>query len=605
MAKTSDELTSEAKEVLEQIVASIEIKDPDNTMSKSETPKMTKEKALIQKLQDEKKELQDQIKELEEMKDVNTEKHIHLRNLRAKKREVSKELQIALEKIEEEKYEELHKKKTEEKKTKSNEEREKIFGKTLDDKLKPTEENEKTFTRNFNMFGKYRDAIKSLKDEIKQLMSRDSSEMTSQQIDERDLVVQAKISTMKTMAKEYEKHYHELTMVGEEKQIKYLIDNFTSVMEIIHGLEAFVKQEEETKKKKLALAKSETLESVKLEKFSGQGENRYLKYYIWYTEFSELVMKKEYSDSVKLKFLKQYTEKEAHDLVKNYHHPQELLVAFEILDEHYGKPSMVIRVSLRNLRTMETVRSINDVKANRNLLSKINTNISTLKCYNFDLEGDDIENSSFLIEMEEKIPHLAYTKWEEEKVKIKAEGEEISIEGFIKFYTNLINIEEKAQYIRKQSKPAEGNKPGFRKTNSYYASMRSPSNDQKKNNLGATPPKKDYNRGGAKGNFQRQGNAAQTPGNGGLSTPRYCIFCETNTHDTGFCKISKYTADYKTQQCQKHNACYMCFKTSEHKANTCPKIMKCFLCPRMNYFNNHSRQEINDYYKRKKKQPKQ
>ena len=51
---------------------------------------------------------------------------------------------------------------------------------------------------------------------------------------------------MKTMAKEYEKHYHELTMNGEEKQIKYLIENFTSVMEIIHGLEAFVKQEEET-----------------------------------------------------------------------------------------------------------------------------------------------------------------------------------------------------------------------------------------------------------------------------------------------------------------------------------------------------------------------
>ena len=73
--------------------------------------------------------------------------------------------------------------------------------------------------------------------------------MTSQQIDDRDLFVQAKISTMKTTAKEYEKHYHELTMVGEEKQIKYLIENFTSVMEIIHGLEAFVKQEEETKKK--------------------------------------------------------------------------------------------------------------------------------------------------------------------------------------------------------------------------------------------------------------------------------------------------------------------------------------------------------------------
>ena len=224
--------------------------------------------------------------------------------------------------------------------------------------------------------------------------------MTTQSIEERDLLVQAKISTMKTIAKEYEKHYHNLTMIGEEKQIKYLIGSFTKVMEIIHGLEASIKQEEEVKKKKLALAKSETLESIKIEKFSGQGDNKYLKYYIWYTEFSEKFseMKKKYSDNVNLKFLKQYTEKDAHDLVKNYHHSQELTVAFEILDDHYGKPSMVIRESLRNLRMMETVRSLNDVKANRALLIKINTNISTLKCYNFDLEGDDVENNSFLIE---------------------------------------------------------------------------------------------------------------------------------------------------------------------------------------------------------------
>jgi len=105
------------------------------------------------------------------------------------------------------------------------------------------------------------------------------------------------------------------------------------------------------------------------------------------------------------------------------------------------------------------------------------------------------------------------------------------------------------------------------------------------------------------GNFQRQGNGAQSPGNVGLSTPIYCIICETNAHGTGFCKISKYTADYKTQQLQKHNACYICYKTSEHKANTCPKLMKCFLCPRMHHFNNHSREEINNYHI-KKKQPK-
>ena len=563
--------------------------------------KMTEEDKLTQKLLEEKREIQEQIEEIQEKREVSTEKQIYLRSLRAKKQDITRELRILLERKSEEKYEKAYKKKVEEERSKAEVEVNTIFRDTTD-VMKPNKDTQQAFVRDFNMFGKYKDTINELRKEIHQLMARDTSEMTQHIIDDRDLMIQAKISTMKTIAKEFEKHYHNLTMVGEERQIKYLIDNFTNVMESIHGLEASVKQEEEIKKKKLALVKSETLESVKLEKFSGQGENRYLKYFIWYSEFSELVMKKEYSDSVKLKFLKQYTEKDAHDLVKNYHHSQELTTAFEILDEHYGKPSMVIRESLRNLRMIETVKSINDVKANRALLSKINTNISTLKCYNFDLEGDDVENSSFLIEMEEKIPHIAYTKWEEEKIRLKAEEEEISIEGFIKFYTNLINIEEKAQYIRKQARPYEAsNTKPVKNVNLYHATIKPTQPNQKINNFKEQQSRRDNFQGKIKGNFQGQINGAQHSAKGGPSTPRYCIFCETNTHDTGFCKIAKYTAEYKTQQCQKHNACYMCFKTSEHKANTCPKIMKCLLCPRMHHFNNHTRQEINEYYNKKKK----
>ena len=79
--------------------------------------KMTKEEVLIQKLQDEKKELQDRIKDIKEKKGVNTEKSIHISNFRPKKREISKKVRIAEEKIEEEKYDEFQKKQTEEKKT--------------------------------------------------------------------------------------------------------------------------------------------------------------------------------------------------------------------------------------------------------------------------------------------------------------------------------------------------------------------------------------------------------------------------------------------------------------------------------------------------------
>ena len=74
--------------------------------------------------------------------------------------------------------------------------------------------------------------------------------------------------------------------------------------------------------------------------------------------------------------------------------------------------------------------------------------------------------------------------------------------------------------------------------------------------------------GKIKGDFRGQIDDAQNTGRGELSTPRYCIFCETNTHDNGFSRIAKYTTDLITEQCKKHNACYMCFKTSEHKPSS-------------------------------------
>ena len=318
-----------------------------------------------------------------------------------------------------------------------------------------------------------------------------------------------------------------------------------------------------------------------------------------------MILKREYSDCIKLKYLKQYTEKDAHDLVKNYHHGKELIIAFKTLDNHYGKPSMVIRESLRNLKTMDTVRTIHDIKANRKLLSTINTNISTLRCYNFDIEGSDVENSTFLIEMEEKIPHLVFIKWEEEKIRKRENGEDINIETFISFYTNIINIEENAQYLRKPSRSDD-------RGQSHRGQEKAP---MLHNNVKKTPYKKPWNKntygkdnaGGR--NFPQKGkeydqNYTPNPSAGGVSYPKYtqfCIFCENNTHNTGYCKAGKHTANFKADQCKKHNACFMCFRTTEHKASTRPRQMKCLLCPKTHHFNNHTRSEINNYHSKNKK----
>ena len=70
--------------------------------------------------------------------------------------------------------------------------------------------------------------------------------------------------------------------------------------------------------------------------------------------------------------------------------------------------------------------------------------------------------------MEEKTPHIEGTKWYEEK----GDEDETSIKGFISFETNLINIEETVQFLRKQGKLNDINKPEVENINSYITSRK-------------------------------------------------------------------------------------------------------------------------------------
>ena len=291
----------------------------------------------------------------------------------------------------------------------------------------------------------------------------------------------------------------------------------------------------------------------------------------------------------------------------------ELISAFKELDEHYGRGDMVIRESLRNLKKIVPVKNIADIRANRNILSIINTNISTLKCYNFDLEGNEVENSTFLIEIEEKVPHKIYIKWEQEKASMKRLGQQVTIQRFLDLYTEYLNIEENAQYLRRPGRNEEkGNNQKPYKAQLFqttYKVNKKPNQTTKPGIWKKKPPntfgnwkKNQYNKGNQKGfnrNKEKETGQKRTP----FQTkpwPKYCIFCETNTHLTGYCTMKKYTTTYKEDKCRKHNACYMCFQTTEHRAETCPKRLKCLICPRVHHFNMHEREKVEEYYKKKK-----
>ena len=94
-------------------------------------------------------------------------------------------------------------------------------------------------------------------------------------------------------------------------------------------------------------------------------------------------------------------------------------------------------------------------------------------------------------------------------------------------------------------------------------------------------------------NWQRHNDAS-------INKTLYCVFCEiSGSHNTGWCKVQKYTKAYKEGKLLKHNCCFSCLKTTDHKADTCPYRKECGICKRFHHWNLHARSDVIKYYKTK------
>ena len=69
-------------------------------------------------------------------------------------------------------------------------------------------------------------------------------------------------------------------------------------------------------------------------------------------------------------------------------------------------------------------------------------------------------------------------------------------------YTNLVNIEEQAQYVRKQSKQNDNYKQAVRNIIYYYDSIKQPAHEQKRSDYGNQPAKGNNSKGKARNIYQ-------------------------------------------------------------------------------------------------------
>ena len=164
---------------------------------------------------------------------------------------------------------------------------------------------------------------------------------------------------------------------------------------------------EESEKKRLALWKFEQLEGLKITKFNGSGDNRFLQNYSFYSQFTELFMDKLYLDSSKLRYLKQYLDGDAKEIVKNYHCGTELAAVFKATYDQYGRAEIVIRECIKSIQKLLPFKSEMDIKGPKHFLYKLTTNLYTLKVYKFDIETS-VE--TFMLTIEAKLDRESFLK---------------------------------------------------------------------------------------------------------------------------------------------------------------------------------------------------
>ena len=258
--------------------------------------------------------------------------------------------------------------------------------------------------------------------------------------EEKQLEINSKIETLKSFLQEYQKRNNELQLIADVKDTPKLLNNLENILDTANLIFCKIKSNDEKMKQKMALAKSEQLEGMKLSKFTGTGEQKFLNYYSFYQELNELVLSKPYSDSTKLRYLKQYVENDAKEIIKNYHSGTELRTALNALEETYGRSDMVIRETLKGIQKLQSLTMEHNVRANKAFLYKITTIVSTLKVHNFEIDSDQSENSAFMINIEEKLPQETFLKWEDRKMDLKKANKNVSIEKFIYLKTHLSGL---------------------------------------------------------------------------------------------------------------------------------------------------------------------
>ena len=466
------------------------------------------------------------------------------------------------------------------------------------------EENADEYNRLHNLLCRTKGDIKARKEKVENLLKEANDPLlTDSEKRQNDVKIKSQLRSIQEQVNVYKMFNKDIMKICGHNEVETFHENLSEVMDLGNEIACQYEAAKDFERKINDSSNYAFIKNLNIQPYEAIGQDRFIRYKAFIDEFKLYVLSRPLKPLIKLNHLKACLKGDALDVVKNFNHGDQLQDALTALENAYSKPDFVISEIYKNLKSLPSVSSFQNVKAIKTQVQTLKVALATLKTLGFeqDFLGDKnvLQNTFILIELEGRIPMQAYNAWMIEKDVLKASGTSPNLENFTNFYEKMTNQQLDAIYIRKQledlnrnteanSTPGERKQGGVKKDysgkkrgktiNLLTTSTHEAEKDPKSTTEGSKP---------IKGKYKKQ----------------YCAFEQCFGHATAFCLNGSFDTETKMKIAKTHKLCMLCLRQASHKLEDCPvKTKLCVVCGEMHHRNLHEKDLIMKAIKKKKEE---
>ena len=223
-----------------------------------------------------------------------------------------------------------------------------------------------------------------------------------------DVKIKVQLRSIKEQVNVYKMYNKDIIKICGHAEVETFHDNLSEVIDLANEITFQYEAAKDFEKKVNDSSNYAFIKNLNIEPYEPVGQDRFIRYKSFIDEFKLYVLSRPLKPLIKLNHLKQCLKGDALDLVKSFNHSEQLQDALTALENAYSKPDFVIGEIYKNLKSLPSVSSFQNVKAIKAQLQTLKVASATLKTLGFeqDFLGDKnvLQNTFIHIEFESKIP---------------------------------------------------------------------------------------------------------------------------------------------------------------------------------------------------------